>query len=272
MNDWLLKCNQNIKLITSTGVGKGTQSERLLKAIPQLSAISSGDLLRANVKARTPLGLHAEHIIKKGDLVPDAMILRLILGELKSRGWLFPDSKPQPYNVNFSASAQPDDSQFNVADMMDLPSIVTSYPSPSTCDKPESSFILDGFPRTASQAATLDNLVPINMVIHLDTPFSVIMDRIAGRWVHAPSGRSYNTTFNAPKVAGLDDVTGERLTKRADDDEATWVKRLDVFREQSEPLLEHYAKKGTLWTVKGNSSDEITPKLVEEFARRFAAT
>lgn len=260
-----------IILIGAPGVGKGTQSERLLKAFPQLSAISSGDLLRANVKQRTPLGLHAEQIIKKGDLVPDAMILRLVLEELKGRRWIFPDSKPQPYNLNFSASTQPDDSKMDIAEMMDLPSIVSSYANPSTCDKPDSSFILDGFPRTASQAEILDNLVPINMVIHLDTPFSVIMDRIAGRWVHAPSGRSYNTTFNAPQVAGLDDVTGEKLTKRADDDEATWVKRLEVFREQSEPLLEHYAKKGTLWSVKGESSDEITPQLVEEFARRFAA-
>ena len=69
----------------------------------------------------------------------------------------------------------------------------------------------------------------------------------------------------------MDDVTGERLTKRADDDEATWVARLEKFKETSEPLLEHYAKQGVLLSISGNSSDEITPKLFEEFAKRFAA-
>jgi len=97
------------------------------------------------------------------------------------------------------------------------------------------------------------------------------MSRIAGRWVHAPSGRVYNTTFNAPNVEGKDDITGEALTKRADDDEETWHARLKKFEETSEPLLEHYAKKGVLWEVEGNSSDEISPALFEEFQRRFAA-
>lgn len=176
--------------------------------------------------------------------------------------------------MNTSATSQirtVDEDHLSIADMLDVPSIVKSFPNPQTCDNPDSSFILDGFPRTAPQAEQLDNLIPINFVVHLDTPFQIIMDRIAGRWVHAPSGRSYNTTFNAPRVPGIDDVTGEQLTKRADDDEATWVARLDKFKETSEPLLEHYAKMGVLWSVSGNSSDEITPKLFEEFAKRFSA-
>ena len=105
----------------------------------------------------------------------------------------------------------------------------------------------------------------------LKTPFEAILERIAGRWVHAPSGRVYNTTFNAPKVPGKDDVTGEPLTKRSDDDEETWKTRLKKFEETSEPLLDHYARKGVLWKVEGKSSDEITPKLFSEFERRFAA-
>ena len=197
------------------------------------------------------------------------MILRLILSELSTRGWLFPGSKAPTYNMAASSSSIEDQGHFDVGDVMDMPSIVQNYPNPSTCDKPESSFILDGFPRTAAQAEALDNLVPINLVVHLDTPFQVIMDRIAGRWIHAPSGRSYNTTFNAPKVAGRDDVTGEALTKRADDDEATWEARLSKFQETCEPLLEHYAKKNVLYSVKGNSSDEITPKLLEIVKERF---
>jgi len=66
-------------------------------------------------------------------------------------------------------------------------------------------------------------------------------------------------------------VTGEPLTKRIDDDENTWFERLKKFEETSEPLLEHYAKKGVLWEVKGNSSDEISPKLFQEFEKRFVA-
>ncbi len=202
------------------------------------------------------------------------MVLRLILSELKFRNYLFP-GKPDAYILNNSTSAHiqaTSGSHFDVADLQETPSIVDIFPNPQTCDNPNSSFILDGFPRTTSQADALDNLIPINFVVHLETPFQVIMDRIAGRWVHAPSGRSYNTYFNAPRVPGLDDVTGERLTKRADDDESTWLARLETFKETSDPLLEHYAKKGVLWSVKGDTSDEITPKLFEEFAKRFSAT
>lgn len=70
-------------------------------------------------------------------------------------------------------------------------------------------------------------------------------------------------------MTGRDDLTGERLTQRNDDDEETWKARLKKFDETSKPLLEHYSGKGVLWTVKGNSSDEITPKLFQEFERRF---
>ncbi|OBT44824.1 hypothetical protein VE00_04986 [Pseudogymnoascus sp. WSF 3629] len=259
-----------IILIGAPGVGKGTQSTRLLTAFPQLSAISSGDLLRTHVQNRTPLGIRAESAMKSGSLVPDAMILRLILAELKDRNWLFSGRPEQPYTLNSSSSGGGEDAAFVAGDMLDTPSLLASFPEPRMCDLPSSSFILDGFPRTAEQAVQLDNLVPINLVVHLDTPFSVIMDRIAGRWVHAPSGRSYNTSFNAPRVPGRDDVTGEKLTKRADDDEGVWLERLEKFKETSEPLLEHYARKGVLWRVEGETSDEITPKLHKEFARRFA--
>ena len=79
----------------------------------------------------------------------------------------------------------------------------------------------------------------------------------------------YNTTFNAPRVAGRDDVTGEALTQREDDCEETWKERLRKFEETSRPLLEWYEQRGVLWRVQGRSSDEITPWLVEEVGRRF---
>lgn len=80
----------------------------------------------------------------------------------------------------------------------------------------------------------------------------------------------YNTGFNKPRVAGRDDVTGEALMKREDDGEETWRARLRKFDETSEPLLEHYDRKGILWRVEGNSSDEISPKLYGEVERRFS--
>jgi adenylate kinase len=194
------------------------------------------------------------------------MILRLILHELKTRGWISPADRTPLTLSSMATSAQ---DNFETDHFVEQPSLA-SYPPPQTSDDPDASFILDGFPRTAGQATQLDNLIPINLVVSLRTPFEVILERIAGRWIHAPSGRVYNTTFNAPKVAGKDDITGEPLTKRSDDDEETWKARLQKFEETSEPLLEHYAQKGVLWEVKGNSSDEISPKLYEEFERRFA--
>jgi adenylate kinase len=214
-------------------------------------------------------GIKAESTMRSGALVPDAMILRLILHELKTRGWLFPPDGPTPMILS-SASMYAAQEDFDTDSFVEQPSLASMSAPPQTSDDPSASFILDGFPRTAGQASQLDNLIPINLVVSLKTPFEVILERIAGRWVHAPSGRVYNTTFNAPKVPGKDDVTGEPLTKRSDDDEETWKARLRKFEETSEPLLEHYDRKGVLWTVEGNSSDEISPKLYDEFERRFA--
>lgn len=87
---------------------------------------------------------------------------------------------------------------------------------------------------------------------------------------HTASGRIYNLTWNPPKVAGIDDVTGEPLTRRPDDCPETFKKRLEAYKRETEPLLEHYDKAGVLWTVKGRTSDEITPLLEEEIERRFS--
>ncbi|PBP20791.1 hypothetical protein BUE80_DR008118 [Diplocarpon rosae] len=266
-----LKKAARIILVGAPGVGKGTQAERMLQRFPQLSAISSGNLLRDNVKNQTPLGIKAASTMRSGALVPDAMILRLILYELKTRGWLFPASSQIPLTLN-SLSATAAEQDFDTDLYVEQPSLASFSSPPQTSDDPSASFILDGFPRTAGQASQLDAMIPINLVVSLKTPFEVILERIAGRWIHAPSGRVYNTTFNAPKVPGRDDITGEPLTKREDDDENTWKARLKKFEETSEPLLDHYAQKGVLWEVEGNSSDEITPKLYREFEGRFAFT
>lgn len=231
----------------------------MLKRYPQLSAISSGDLLRANVRSQSPVGLAAQKLMSQGALVPDAMILKLIRMELTGRGWL----KPAP---GYESSVLFGGSKASTTPTMDA---INTHVTPT--NRPDASYIIDGFPRTAVQAKQLDDLVPVNMVVHIHTPEEIVIDRIVNRWVHAPSGRVYNTTFNPPKVQGRDDVTGELLTKREDDTEEVWLKRLAAFRAASEPLLEHYDKLGLLWRVQGNSSNEISPKLFAEFENRFAA-
>lgn len=253
-----LKKVARVILVGAPGVGKGTQSERLLQRFPQLAHLSSGDLLRHNVKTRTPLGIKVESTIKAGGLVPDSFILSLIRNELFLRGWLMPTGPPGI--MAFASAASPMDTPVD-----DRGAIGAAQLS----DAPSASFLLDGFPRTAIQAGQLESFVPVNLVVSLKTPFDVVMKRIAGRWVHEPSGRVYNESFNKPQVAGRDDVTGEPLTKRPDDTEEVYRRRYKKFLETSTPLLAFYKERGVLWEVEGMSSDEITPQLFKEFERRF---
>lgn len=271
-----------IILIGPPGVGKGTQAERLMTRYPQISAISSGDLLRNNVRLQTPLGRMAESTMRSGNLVPDGMILRLILDELRDRGWLSPPSSvhaavPSPSSDEQELPERNFVTTQLAASFAPIPAsaTLTSSSPPVPADEAAKSFILDGFPRTAQQASQLtSSLSPhnlaINLVVHIRTPANIILDRICNRLVHAPSGRVYNTTFNPPQVEGRDDVTGEPLTRRADDEKAVWERRLRGFEETSRGLLDYYSgKEGVLWEVQGNSSDEITPMVVEEVQRRF---
>lgn len=208
--------------------------------------------------------------MKAGGLVSDGLILRLIRNELNQRGWIrstSPQSKLMTLN-----SAATEVTDCHSSDDAGLANFLSAGPDMTltqwTAD-PSASFLLDGFPRTAVQATSLDSIVPINLVVSLKTPVDVIVERISGRWVHEASGRVYNTGFNAPKVPGKDDVTGEPLVRRTDDDEEIYRERFRKFAETSAPLLDHYADKGVLWEVEGMDSDEITPKLFAEFERRF---
>ncbi|SPO07676.1 related to adenylate kinase [Cephalotrichum gorgonifer] len=262
-------------LIGAPGVGKGTQSERLLRRFPQLQSISSGDLLRQNVKDRTPLGIKVESTMKAGGLVSDDLMVRLVSNELFKRGWI-KGQGPPPVMTLASASAAGPDALPTSPEESIIDSILNAagprgdaHPPPEASECPSASFLLDGFPRTAAQAATLDRIVPINLVVSIKTPVEVIMERIASRWVHEPSGRIYNTTFNKPKVAGRDDVTGEPLIQRPDDSAEVFRARFDKFEETSRPLLEHYGARGVLWEVSGMSSDEISPELFRRFEEEF---
>lgn len=152
-------------------------------------------------------------------------------------------------------------------------------------------WILDGFPRTLRQGQLLESHLqsrgtPLTLVVNINVPDEVIIGRILDRWVHVPSGRVYNTSYNPPKVAGIDDVTGEPLARRADDDPETFTRRLQAFYNSTNPLLAYYdalskqevAKaenphqhphqllldrpdKLVVRTVTGNTSDAIWPDI-----------
>jgi adenylate kinase len=126
-------------------------------------------------------------------------------------------------------------------------------------------FILDGFPRTVNQAKILDELlakqsVGIDRVINLEIDDELLVRRITGRLIHAPSGRSYNIYFNPPKVAGIDDLTGEPLIKRGDDTEDKLRARLDEFHSKTTPVLEYYGSK--VAHIKADDDMDVITQLI----------
>lgn len=179
-------------LLGPPGAGKGTQAAFICEKynIPQ---ISTGDMLRAAVKAGTPLGLQAKSVMESGGLVSDELIINLVKERI----------------------AQAD------------------------C---ASGFLFDGFPRTIPQADALKAAgVDLDYVLEIDVPFDAIVERISGRRSHPASGRTYHVKFNPPKVEDQDDVTGEPLVQRDDDKEETVKKRLEVYAEQTRPLVDYYS-------------------------------
>ena len=118
-------------------------------------------------------------------------------------------------------------------------------------------FILDGFPRTVPQAKMLDEMlgkkgVAVDNVLDFQIPDEVLVERIEGRWIHAASGRSYHTKFSPPKIAGVDDITGEPLMKRKDDNAATLKSRLDAFHAQTQPVIDYYKSRGKVNVIHAN--------------------
>ncbi|MDR0563863.1 MAG: adenylate kinase [Azoarcus sp.] len=112
-----------------------------------------------------------------------------------------------------------------------------------TQDDCKTGYLFDGFPRTIPQAEALKTYgIPIDIVLQISVPDNVIIERMSGRRVHLPSGRIYHIQHNPPKVDGKDDVTGEDLVLRDDDREETVKNRLEIYRAQTEPLVEFYRK------------------------------
>ena len=180
-------------LLGAPGAGKGTQATFICQkfGIPQ---ISTGDMLRAAVKAGTPLGLQAQGIMASGGLVSDDLIIDLVKERIIQ----------------------------------------------ADCTN---GFLFDGFPRTIPQADAMKAAgVKLDYVLEIDVPFDAIIERMSGRRSHPASGRTYHVSFNPPKVAGHDDVTGEPLIQRDDDKEETVKKRLDVYSAQTRPLVDYYSQ------------------------------
>ncbi|KAG8827464.1 hypothetical protein FRC19_002917 [Serendipita sp. 401] len=140
-------------------------------------------------------------------------------------------------------------------------------------------WILDGFPRTVGQGRLLDahlrgTSAPLTLVINLDVPDEVILGRISDRWVHLKSGRVYNSSYNKPRITGVDDVTGEPLTKRPDDNPDVFSRRLKAFYTSTAPLLQYYSSTEArattkLVTLTGATSDEIWPQLEQIISNEF---
>jgi adenylate kinase len=182
-----------IILLGAPGAGKGTQAT-FIKEHFNIPQISTGDMLRAAVKAGTPLGLEAKSFMDSGGLVPDTVIIGLVSERIKE----------------------------------------------ADC---KNGFLFDGFPRTIPQADAMKEAgVNIDYVVEIDVPDSAIVERMSGRRSHPESGRTYHVKFNPPKVAGKDDVTGEELVQREDDQEETVKKRLEVYHDQTKPLVNYYKK------------------------------
>ena len=194
-------------LLGGPGAGKGTQAGYIKEkyGIPQ---ISTGDMLRAAVKAGTPLGVEAKKIMDAGGLVSDDIIIGLVKDRIKE----------------------------------------------ADCAK---GFLFDGFPRTIPQADAMKSAgIKLDFVVEIAVDDAEIIERMSGRRVHLPSGRTYHIKFNPPKVAGKDDVTGEDLIQRDDDKEATVKTRLDVYHVQTEPLVNYYGS----WAKSGQAN---APKYVK---------
>lgn len=112
-------------------------------------------------------------------------------------------------------------------------------------------YLFDGFPRTILQADSLKSAgVSINYVVEINVPESEIIARLSGRRVHVPSGRTYHIRFNPPKVANIDDVTGEPLIQREDDSELTVKRRLEVYAKQTAPLISYYSQDKSVHYIK----------------------
>jgi adenylate kinase len=213
----------NLILMGPPGAGKGTQAERLQGDF-RLPFISTGEMLRANVKEETELGREAKKYMDAGDLVPDDLIVKMAAERLEE------------------------------SDAQD-------------------GFILDGFPRTLEQAKALDRQLSelrrrVTSALLIDVPDAEVVRRISGRRVCVKSGHNYHVDFDPPKREGVCDQDGSRLIQRDDDQPDVVRNRLEVYHEQTEPVIGYYDDKGLMRRIDGTRS----PAEVHDHIRAVIAT
>jgi adenylate kinase len=224
-----------IMLFGGPGAGKGTQAPKIEKllGLPQLS---TGDMLRAARSAGTPMGLAAGALMDAGKLVSDEVVVGIIRERIQE-----PDCKD--------------------------------------------GFILDGFPRTLVQAQQLDAMLAKNgetvqTVMEFQVPDEELVGRVVNRWIHKKSGRSYNVKTNKPKSQKndadgnvipsslKDDVTGEALYQRGDDNRKSMVSRLNSYHGSTEPILEHYRPRGIVYGINAfQGIDQVWVEVKEGLAK-----
>jgi adenylate kinase len=207
----------NVILLGPPGAGKGTQAERLVKEYG-LVQLSTGEMLREEVKAGSELGKKAKAIMDSGALVPDDMIIAMISGKIDTVGG--------------------------------------------------KGIILDGFPRTTAQADALDKMLAqkglkLDHVIQLKVDEDALVDRLAGRFSCAKCGAGYHDKFHTPKKEGVCDRCGStEFTRRSDDRPEAVRARLEVYRQQTAPILPYYEKKGALKSIDGmGEMDEVYKRI-----------
>lgn len=201
----------NLVFLGPPGSGKGTQAVRLANA-KNMTHLSTGDVLREAVKRGTELGQKAEAFMKRGDLVPDELIIGLIeekiaAGELSN------------------------------------------------------GFILDGFPRTIPQAESLKamlkkNALDLNRALLLKVSDEEVVKRLSGRWSCPVCNTGYNYPTAVPKVEGVCDNDGEALKRRPDDEEAVVRNRLEVYKEQTQPIEDFYRSESILAEIAAEDSPD----------------
>jgi adenylate kinase len=205
-------------LLGPPGAGKGTQAKRLADKL-NLPHISTGDILRQNVKAGTPLGKEAKGIMDKGLLVPDDLVASML------------------------------DQRFNNQDI-------------------KKGFILDGYPRTLSQAKTLDEILAgkelaVDLVVYLNTSDEIIIKRLTGRLVCSKCGANFHALNMPPKVKGLCDNCQGELYQRSDDNEITVRKRLEVYKNEVSSLIKYYEQQNKLHSL---NADLDAQEVLEQIA------